>query len=377
MKMIVHCGCMANTYASAGVNIALGDAVSDIFYQAAKQTWQNRQGALGEVIVPFDDFSGVRAIKVGALPEDVVMNIGFDGVGSKTEIAERVGDHSTIAYDLLAMVCDDAVVRGAEPVLAGSILDVNALQLEAAQQLASGYVTAAKEANVVIINGEVAELGNRIAGFGNFNYNWGASVVWFARQNRLLTGKELRVGDTIVALQENGFRSNGFSLLRTAFTKTYGNNWHEKPFLNSTLGKLTLQPSRIYSAAVVDMFGGVMNQAKAQLNGVVHITGGGIPTKLGRVLKASGLGAELDNLYAPNAVMLHAQEIAQVPDEEAYRAWNMGQGMLLISPEPEAVIALAKHWGIAAQICGKIVNNTGITLYNKGFYAADRSKLTF
>src|SRR3989344_7302373 len=114
-------------YEDAGVNIDLGDNVSQILYHAARQTWENRKGKLGEVIVPFDDFSGVRAIDVSGLPAGTLMNISFDGVGTKMELAERVGDHKTIAYDLLAMVCDDAVVRGAEPVLIGSILDVNSL----------------------------------------------------------------------------------------------------------------------------------------------------------------------------------------------------------------------------------------------------------
>ncbi|MDP2946521.1 MAG: AIR synthase related protein [Nanoarchaeota archaeon] len=148
------------------------------------------------------------------------MNIGFDGVGTKMELAERVNDHNTIAFDLFAMVCDDAVVRGAEPVLIGSILDVNSLgkdgenYIEQVRQLAKGYVEAAREANVAIVNGEVAELGNRVGGFGSFNYNWGAGVVWFAKKNNLFTGREIKVGDAVVAFKENGFRSNGLSLVR-------------------------------------------------------------------------------------------------------------------------------------------------------------------
>ena len=110
-----------STYAESGVDVDTEAKVSRLMYEAAKQTWANRQGTLGEVIVPTDDFSGVRAINVGELPLGTVMNLGFDGVGTKAEIAQRVGDHSTIAHDLIAMVADDAVVRGAEPVIAGSI----------------------------------------------------------------------------------------------------------------------------------------------------------------------------------------------------------------------------------------------------------------
>ena len=108
----------------------LREGSPEILYNAAKQTWTNRKGKLGELIIPFDDFSGVRAIDVSNLPKGTLMNIGFDGVGTKMEIAERINDHTTIAFDLFAMVCDDASIRGAEPVLIGTILDVNTLGKE-------------------------------------------------------------------------------------------------------------------------------------------------------------------------------------------------------------------------------------------------------
>jgi len=172
-------------YANAGVNIDLGDNVSEILYNAAKQTWGNRAGRFGELNISFDDFTGGRFIPLNNLPKNAAMYFGFDGVGTKVEIAERMGNHKYIAFDLFAMVCDDAVVRGAEPIFIGTILDVNSLGkgnsnfIEQVNQLAKGYVNAAKEANVVIVNGEIAELGTRVGGFGPFNYNWGAAVVGF------------------------------------------------------------------------------------------------------------------------------------------------------------------------------------------------------
>src|SRR3989304_3282555 len=103
---------MGISYRTSGVNIELGDDASKILYEAAKLTWENRKGKIGEVITPFDDFSGVRVMDVSRLPKGSLLCLGFDGVGTKMEIAERTGHHDTIAYDLFAMVCDDAVVRG-------------------------------------------------------------------------------------------------------------------------------------------------------------------------------------------------------------------------------------------------------------------------
>lgn len=370
-------------YKSSGVNIELGDDVSKILYNAAKQTWDNRKGKLGELIVPFDDFSGVRAIDVSNLPSGTLMNIGFDGVGTKMELAERINDHRTIAYDLFAMVCDDAVVRGAEPVLIGSILDVNSLGndngdfLEPVKQLAEGYINAAKSANVAIVNGEVAELGNRIGGFGDFNYNWGAAVVWFANRDRLFTGREIQTGDYLVGLQETGFRSNGLSLVRKIMKTNHGEDWHTQTYNGESLAKLALEPSKVYSGAVVDMFGGYQDEPKAKVHGVAHITGGGLPGKLGRVLKPSGLGAVISEPFSPAELMLYCQEKGNVSDEEAYKTWNMGQGMVVVTPEPDNVMNVAKQYGIESKVMGEVYSQPGITIRNRGLNSDRQKELRF
>jgi phosphoribosylformylglycinamidine cyclo-ligase len=228
------------------------------------------------------------------------------------------------------MVCDDAVVRGAEPVIIGSVLDVKSLgkdnnsHINLVKQLAVGYIEAAKEANVAIVNGEIAELGARVGGYGEFNYNWSAGVVWFAKKERLLTGYEVKEGDSLVGLREEGFRSNGLSLLRKIMKSAHGENWHEETYDGKNLAELALQPSRIYSGAVVDMFGGFANEPKAKVHGIAHITGGGVPEKLGRMLRPSGLGAHLSELFRPSNLMLYCQERGSVTDEEAYKTWNMG-----------------------------------------------------
>lgn len=361
------------TYADSGVDVKLGDDVSKILYNAAKQTWENRKGRLGELIVPFDDFSGVRAIDVSGLPPGSLMNIGFDGVGTKMEIAERLHDHRTIAFDLFAMVCDDAVVRGAEPVLIGSILDVKSLKIDGipfinqVNQLAEGYIAAAKAANVAVVNGEVAELGKRVGGFGDFNYNWGAAVVWFARRDRLFTGKEILEGDSLVGFEENGLRSNGLSLVRKILENSHGKNWHEMRYDGENLARSVLHPSTIYSGAVVDMFGGFEGEAKAKIHGIAHITGGGLPGKLGRILKPSGLGALIDKPFEPCDIMKYCQEKGNVSDNEAYKTWNMRHGMVVITPEPDKVIEIAEQHGINSDVIGKITSS-GIKIKNKGYH---------
>lgn len=370
-------------YKSSGVNIELGDDASKVLYEAAKVTWNNRKGKLGEVVEIFEDFSGLRAIKVGSLPEDTYMNMSLDGVGTKMELGERIARHDTVAYDLFAMVCDDAVVRGAEPVIVGSILDVRSLgeneksYIDFVKQLAVGYINAAKDANVAVVNGEVAELGSRVSGYGPFNYNWGASVVWFARKNRMLTGHEIREGDKLVGLKEEGFRSNGLSLVRKIMKGAYGEEWHKESYQGKGLAELALQPSRIYSGTVVDMFGGVDREPRAVVNGVAHITGGGIPGKLSRILKPSKLGADITDPFAPCDLMLHCQEIGGVQDSEAYKTWNMGQGMIIITPEPNDVIRVANEHGIESRVIGEVSSKPGIRIRNRGLNQNETPELQF
>ena len=372
-------------YKDAGVDVELGDDASRVLYEAAKRTWENRKGQFGEVLEFFPDFSGLRAVRIGGLPTDALTNLGFDGVGTKIEIAERIGRHDTVAYDLFAMVCDDAIVRGAEPVMVGSILDVNSLgrdgknNIELVKQLAQGYIGAAKAANVVVVNGEVAELGARVHGAGDFNYNWGAGVAWFGRESKLLKGTEIKKGDSVVAFKENGFRSNGLSLVRKIMESKHGVGWVHQSFDESlldlerpyetqaahpqrTLGEMVLEPSIIYTRAVSAMFGGFLGEPRAKIHGVAHITGGGILGKLGRVLKPSGFGAVLDNLFAPPSIMKYTQSAGGIKYRDAYKTWNMGNGMLIITPEPDQVIAIAAEHDIKAQKAGNVVNERGIII---------------
>ena len=163
--------------------------------------------------------------------------------------------------------------------------------------------------------------------------------------------------------------------------KNYGDNWHKKIFKREntkklTFGELVLTPSKIYTKAVVDMFGGYDKGPKAKLHGVAHITGGGIPGKLGRVLKPSGLGAVIEP-FEPSEFMLYVQKLGVVSDKEAYRTWNMGQRMIIATPEPDKVIKIASEHNIDTKYIGEIIEKQGITIKSKGAYSFKESELFF
>ncbi|HUC38741.1 MAG TPA: AIR synthase-related protein [Candidatus Acidoferrum sp.] len=357
---------------------------SNILYEAAKQTWVNRAGRIGEVSEVFPDFSSFRAIPLRNLPSDAVMSAEFEGTGSKPEIAERVGYHGTVAHDLFAMACDDAVRRGGEPAVIGSVLDVNGFQssrgshLGMIMQLAEGTISAAREARVAVINGEVADLGPRVRGVGPFNYNWSAGVIWFARTSRMLRGNEIKNGDKIVALREEGFRSNGLTLLRKTMQNAYGSNWTEQELDGRTIGEQALHPSRIYTKAVVDMVGGVAGEPMAEVHGISHVTGGGLPEKLRRALMPSGLGARITDPMVPCGLMIHCQEIGNISDREAYMTWNMGQGMCIFTPNPADVERVAGRHNIRSKVIGEVTTEPTIVIQSRGAFSPQAwEKLVF
>jgi phosphoribosylformylglycinamidine cyclo-ligase len=360
-----------NAYAAAGVDVDVEAEASRIMYEASKKTFENRGGKIGEIVTPFDDFAGLKMVDISKLPEGSFMSLGFDGAGTKVEIAERADRYDTIAFDLFAMVCDDALIRGGESIVVGSNLDIKSLGsddrfLPIMRQLGEGYVAAAKEANVAVINGEIAQMGSLLTGYGEFPFHWGAAAIWVARKDKILTGTEIRVGDAVVMLREEGFRCNGLSLVRKILKAAHGDEWHTTAFEGSTLGEHVLTPSRIYSRFVVGLHGGFDTEGSCEIHGVAHITGGGVPEKMMRVLRRSKLGVRLDNLFEPGEVVSYTQKTGGISDHDAYRAWNMGQGLALITPEPDKVLAEAKVYGIEARVAGEITAEPVISLVSKG-----------
>ena len=145
-------------------------------------------------------------------------------------------------------------------------------------------------------------------------------------------------------------------------------------FLGKKEIDLALTPSKIYTVAVVDMFGGYDGEPKTEVHGVTHITDGGVPGKLGRVLKPSGLGAVIDEPFEPSEFMEYTQALGNVPDVEAYKTWNMGQGMIIVTPKPGEVIRIVERYSIPAKCIGIVVGEQEIRIRNKGAMNPDKTR---
>lgn len=326
------------TYKDAGVDRTAGDQASKLLYEAAKRSWPNRIGKLGEVLSIGDQF---RVTRFAELHNGFCVGFNLDGVGTKVELAERLGEYRGLCFDLVAMTCDDAAVQWAEPLHFGSIVDMGRVQLDIVRELAAGFVEAATVAGVAIVNGELAELPGRLRGFESEGLNLGGVCVWVGDRKRL-GGGLVQSGDLIIGVQEQGFRCNGYSLIRRVLEGEYGSEWGTGPGRGGDLAVFAARPSMVYTPLILSLTGGLNSVAVEGVRSFIHVTGGGLMGRLEYSLRSTGLGASISNLPRPPMEMLAIAELGAVSLEEAYRTWNMGVGLLVICSREAGADVLGK-----------------------------------
>jgi phosphoribosylformylglycinamidine cyclo-ligase len=345
----------------SGIDIGLGDRCSMIALEWAKRTFANRMDKLG---APITDLAGSFS---------AVMNFGeiklamcSDGVGTKIEIAERAKDFSTLGFDLLAMVVDDLVANGVEPTSVSNILDVDYLDDEVVSELMEGLHDAASKASVAIVGGEIAELGSRISGWGDgMHFNWCATAIGVLPAEReVVDGSKIREKDAIVAIRSAGLRSNGFSMARKILRENLGDNWHETEFDDGVnWAQALLEPSLIFAPALAGLY-----DVGLEPSGIAHVTGGGVPGNLKRVLSRKGLGAHLSDIFEPHEVFVRLQDLGRMREKNAYSVWNMGNGMILVTRAEAAgeIVKALDFVGFEARVAGEVIRRPVIEIETKG-----------
>lgn len=354
-------------YAAAGVNIVEGDASSKIAGKFAATTFAARKNKIGKAVKLAGGFAGI--LDFGKY----YLITGDDGVGTKIEVAERLGKFDTLGADLLAMVADDAVCLGAEVVSITNTLDARKLDRKIVGQLLRGLAKSCREQKIVIAGGELAEVGKAVNGLV-----WNATAIGIVAKNRVILGDKIRAGDAIISLKENGLRSNGFSLARKILADKFGKNWHAKkpappqsgPFgLKAGVGtkkwgELLLTPSQIYHAAILELVGRFSEKRKIDVRGICHVTGGGIVGNLPRILRSKKLGAKFTNLWGAPKFVDELIRIGKVSKNEAREVWNLGNGMLVVVAQKDVAKSLkilAKN-KIKARVAGEITNSGKIEI---------------
>lgn len=329
------------SYAEAGVDIEAGDALVDAIKPAAKST--NRPGVMGGL----GGFGALFDLKAAGFTDPVLVSC-TDGVGTKLLLAIESGLHDDIGTDLVAMCVNDLVVQGAQPLFFLDYLATGKLSVPVAKQIVGGVARACAESGCALVGGETAEMPGLYAGG---HYDLGGFSVGAAERGHMLPNG-IQEGDTLIGLPSSGVHSNGFSLVRRIVEST-GLGWDAPaPFApGKTLGEALLTPTRLYVKDVLAL------HDQHLLHGCAHITGGGLPGNLPRVLP-EGLGVEVDGTaWDVPAVFKWLAAEGPVTPEEMLKVFNCGIGMVLVTHQPETVMKELEQRGEKPVRMGKVVKS--------------------
>ena len=337
-----------STYKDAGVDIDAGDRAVELMKASiAKASRPEVLGGIGGFAGLFD----ASALKKMNKP---LLATSTDGVGTKTEIARQMGIYDTIGEDLVAMVVDDLVVCGAEPLFMTDYIAVGKVVPERIADIVKGIARGCEKANTALIGGETAEHPGLLK---EDEFDIAGAATGVVDADKQLGSHRVKAGDVIIAMPASGFHANGYSLVRHILATQKLDLHKQYDGLAKTLGEVLLTPTEIYTLDCLALI-------KAQSENVrtfSHITGGGLADNTARVIP-DGLIAKYDRTtWALPGEMKFMAEIAKVPQADMERTWNCGIGMVAIVDPAIAdltIRSLAAR-GMKAWIAGSIHAQSG------------------
>ena len=315
----------ARTYASSGVDIEAGDRAVELLKPLAKKA------SRPEVVGGLGGFAGLFALKGGY--REPLLAASTDGVGTKIAIASAMDKHDTIGLDLVAMVVDDLVVCGAEPLLLQDYIAVGRIDPERIAALGSGIAEGCLRAGCALLGGETAEHPGLMAPDA---YDISATGIGVVEADDVLGPDRVRPGDVVIAMASTGLHANGYSLARHVLLEIDHMNLagHVEEF-GRTLGEELLEPTRIYAKDCLAL------AAETQVRTFCHVTGGGLVANLARVIP-NGLRAELDRgTWTPAPVFKMIAQRGRIDRAEMEKTFNMGVGMVAVVNADDTDRALA------------------------------------
>ncbi|HEY4043927.1 MAG TPA: phosphoribosylformylglycinamidine cyclo-ligase [Rhodopila sp.] len=332
-----HAAAAGLDYRSAGVDIDAGDTLVDQIRPLARAT--ARSGVIGGL----GGFGALFDLKAAGFTDPVLVST-TDGVGTKLKIATETGLHDTVGVDLVAMCVNDLVVQGAEPLFFLDYFATGQLSVPQARSVIAGIAGGCHEAGCALVGGETAEMPDMYA---EGDYDLAGFAVGAVERGNLLP-RAIAAGDTILGLASSGIHSNGFSLVRR-IVQNSGLAWTDAaPFApDQALGAALMTATRIYVRAVLALHRAGLLKAAA------HITGGGLPDNLPRVLP-NGTAAALTPTWPVAPVFSWLARAGRVDPAEMLRVFNCGVGMALVVSDPDAATRILQAEGETVSRIGVI-----------------------
>ncbi len=308
-------------YAEAGVDIDKAHRFIEALKPLAKKTHTSG------VITDIGGFGGLFHLNTSHYNNPVLVS-STDGVGTKLKIACLTKKHDTIGIDLVAMCVNDIIVLGAKPLFFMDYLAMGRLDEAQALEIMSGITTGCRQAKMALLGGETAEMpGHYPAG----EYDLAGFVVGVVEDEKVVDGASIRVGDVIIGVASSGLHSNGYSLARRIFLEEMGLGLDEIPEgLETSLAEELLKPTKIYTEQVRNLL------RDLTINGMAHITGGGLTDNLPRILPKRCRAEINEGSWVVPPVFEILQRAGGVSQDEMYRTFNCGIGLILVVPEDQA-----------------------------------------
>jgi len=333
---------MTKSYKDSGVNINLANKIVKKIKPLIRET------SIPGVLSGIGGFGGLFSLTGQKYKEPVLVS-GTDGVGTKLKIAFALDKHDSVGIDLVAMSVNDIITCGAKPLFFLDYISIGKLSEKVAIDLIKGVTEGCKTANCALLGGETAEM----PGFyPEGEYDLAGFAVGIVEKSRIIDGREIKEGDSVIGIASNGLHSNGFSLVRKVLLEDKKYELKEKlTTLERSLGKELLQPTRIYAKPVLHLM------KKYNILGIAHITGGGIVENIPRILP-EGVSVQINKESWPKPPIFSLiQKEGKISDEEMYRTFNMGIGMALVVPDGEAEKILEELRLIKCDSCliGKVI----------------------
>ena len=310
------------SYKDAGVDIDAGDAFIDVIKPVAKRT--QREGCLSGL-------GGFGALfQVPQHYKEPILVSGTDGVGTKLKLAFDLNKHDTIGIDLVAMCVNDILVQGAEPLFFLDYFATGKLTPDTAAQVVSGIGEGCVQANAALIGGETAEMPGM---YSDGEYDLAGFSVGAVEKSKIIDGSKVKAGDRLIGIASSGAHSNGYSLIRKIID-TYDVPL-DTVIDGVPLAEAVLAPTRIYVKPILSLM------SQIDVHALAHITGGGIPGNLNRVLPDDCHAVVSESAWQWPELFSWMMQIANVEKTEMYRTFNCGIGMIVVVDADDAQQAIA------------------------------------
>ncbi|MEV0440979.1 phosphoribosylformylglycinamidine cyclo-ligase [Streptomyces spectabilis] len=334
------------SYAAAGVDIEAGDRAVELMKEWVKKTQRPEVAGLGGL----GGFAGLFDASALKRFERPLLASATDGVGTKVDLARQLGVYDTIGHDLVAMVMDDIVVCGAEPLFMTDYICVGKVHPERVAAIVKGIAEGCVLAGCALVGGETAEHPGLL---GPDDFDVAGAGTGVVEADRVLGPDRIRKGDAVIAMASSGLHSNGYSLVRhVVFDRAKMTLGQQVEEFGRTLGEELLEPTRIYSLDCLAL------TRTTDVHAFSHVTGGGLAANLARVIP-EGLHATVDrSTWAPGAVFDLVGKAGQVERLELEKTLNMGVGMIAVVPEASVDVALATlaDRGVDSWVAGEITD---------------------